>query len=98
VLPRVLDEKNVKQQIGVVTHIVPVGKAAMPQKFSEEGLRELRIFPAAILQQLQTIFTDVSVFDELLDVAGDEKCQNLTVIKLDRSLPSTVKQQLLSFR
>lgn len=76
-LPRVLDEKDVKQQIGVVTHVVPVGETTVPQKFREESLRELRIFPAAVLQEFEAIFTDVRVFDELLDVAGDEIQLNL---------------------
>jgi hypothetical protein len=67
-LPRVFNQQNVKQQISVVAHVVPVGETAVPQKLCEELLRELWILPAAILQQLKSIFADVRVFNEFLDV------------------------------
>jgi hypothetical protein len=72
VLPRVFDEENVKQQVGVVAHVVPVRETAVPQKFGEQSLGELRIFPAAVLQEFEAIFTDVRVLDEFLDVAGEK--------------------------
>lgn len=46
----------------------------MPEKLGEKGLRELRVLPAAVLQKLKSIFADVRVLDQLLDVAvGGEK-------------------------
>jgi hypothetical protein len=68
-LPRVLDEKNMKQQICVVTHVVPISESAVPEKFGKKCLRELWILPTAILQKLQSVFADVCVFDEFLDIA-----------------------------
>lgn len=51
-LPRVFNQKNVKQQLGVMTHVMPVSKPAVPEKFCEKGLRELGVLPTAVLQQL----------------------------------------------
>lgn len=53
----------------MVTHVVPVSKAAMPEKLGEKCLRELRVLPAAVLQKLKSLFADVRVLDQLLDVA-----------------------------
>lgn len=44
----------------------------MPQELSEKSLGELRIFPAAILQKFQTIFTYVCIFDEFFYVTEIE--------------------------
>lgn len=72
-LPRVLDQQNVKQQVGVMTHVVPVCKATVPEKFCEKCLRELRVFPTAILQQLEAFFSDIRVFNQLLDITKEKK-------------------------
>ena len=74
-LPGVFDEEDVKQQIGVVTHIVPISKSAVPKQLGQQRLRELGIFPAAILQKFESIFADIRVFDEFFDVAKETNCQ-----------------------
>lgn len=58
-----------KQQVGVVTHVMPISESTVPEKFGEKRLRKLWILPTAVLQQLQSVFSDVCVFDEFLDVA-----------------------------
>ena len=72
-LPRVLNEENVQQQISVMTHVVAVGKAALPQQFGENGPRKVGIFPAAILQQLDALLAHIGVFNKFFDVAKYEK-------------------------
>lgn len=74
-LPRVFDEENVKQQICVVTHVVPISKATVPEQLGKQRLRELRIFPAAILQKFEAIFADIRILDEFFDVAGETNRQ-----------------------
>lgn len=60
-----------------MTHVVPVSKAAMPEKLGEKCLRELRVLPAAVLQKLKSLFADVRVLDQLLDVAVKKLMKNL---------------------
>lgn len=71
-LPRVFNQQNLQQQIGVMTHVMPVCKATVPKKFGEKCLRELRIFPTAVLQQFESIFAYVCVLDKLLNVAANK--------------------------
>lgn len=73
--PRVFDEEDVKQKIGVVTHVVPICKATVPEQLGKQRLRELRIFPAAILQKFESVFADIRVLDEFFDVAEETTYQ-----------------------
>jgi hypothetical protein len=63
---------------------MPIGKTAVPQQLGEKSLRKLGIFPAAILQKFQTVFTDVSIFDKFLDVTekGDNCCLHYLIFKV----------------
>ena len=56
----------------MVSHVVPVSKAAMPKQLSEKCLRELWIFPTTILQQFYAVLADVCVLDELFDVTVEK--------------------------
>lgn len=88
-LPRIFNQQDIKQQIGMVAHVVPVRKAAVPEEFGEKGLRELRILPTAILQQFESLFAYVCVLNQLLDVTGDEN-EILVFVKPLRALQSNL--------
>lgn len=96
VLPRVLDQQNVKQQICVVTHVVPVSEAAVPEELREKRLRELRILPTAVLQQLQSILADVRILDEFLDVAESREIKTFNSCAIHIDKPRPIQQQLFS--
>lgn len=52
-----------------MSHVMPIGESTVPKELSEKCLRELGIFPTAILQEFQAIIANVCVFDEFFDVA-----------------------------
>lgn len=69
ILPRVVDEQNLQQQVRVMAHVVPKCVAAVPQKLAEQGAREGWVLIATVLQQFDTLVADVGVLDQLFDVA-----------------------------
>lgn len=79
-----------------MTHVVPVSEAAMPEKLGEKCLRELRILPAAVLQKLKSLFANVRVLDQLLDVAkirSLKKFCNIRLLKQQTSFDLTASPQ-----
>ncbi|CAN7976309.1 unnamed protein product, partial [Ixodes persulcatus] len=70
VLPGVLEQQHVQQEVHEGAQLVRVGVGDLPQELAEHCRRELGVLPRAEAQQLGRVLRPVGVLYHLLHVAG----------------------------
>lgn len=69
-LPWILNEQHAQEQVHVVPQLMAVRIGNLPQQLAEHCAWEVRVLPAAELQQLHSFFREICILDQLLDVAA----------------------------